>query len=92
MKRQKNFSELYKLFTKIKNTQDAKLVLEDLLTPQEIEDISERWEIIKMLQKAVPQREISKKLKVSISKVTRGSSVLQYGTGGFELLLRRMAR
>ena len=63
-------------------------LLEDLLTPAELLTVNERISIIEALSKGVAQREISKKLGVSISKVTRGSRVLQYGTGGLVKALR----
>lgn len=56
-------------------------VLEDLLTPGEAQDIAERVLIVEALLSGKPQREVAKKLGVSISKVTRGSQLLQYGNG-----------
>lgn len=56
-------------------------VLEDLITPAEIHDIDERIKIFKALLKGDSQRKVAEKLKVSVTKVTRGAHVLQYGTG-----------
>ncbi|MFA6023690.1 MAG: Trp family transcriptional regulator [Candidatus Gracilibacteria bacterium] len=61
-------------------------LLSDLLTPAEIHDIHERILIMQELYKGKPQREIAKKLGVSIAKVSRGSQVLQYGEGSFDPL------
>jgi TrpR family trp operon transcriptional repressor len=62
-------------------------VLEDLLTPAEIDDLAQRWRIVQDLHKGLPQREIAQNLHVSLSKVTRGSRVLLNPKGGFNRLL-----
>ncbi len=47
-------------------------------TPEEKNDFATRYLIIKMLlQQEKTQREIAKELKVSISKITRGSNELK---------------
>lgn len=81
--------ELYQLFTKIRTKKEAEMLLKDILTPQELDSVAERWQLIKRLSKGLPQREISKDLKISIAKVSRGSRALKYGTGGFDLFLKR---
>ncbi len=84
---QKHFNALYHLFSSIKNEKEAAALLEDLLSPKEVASIAERWQIIRELAKGTPQREIAKKLGISISKITRGSRVLQYGKGGVQKFL-----
>lgn len=51
--------------------------LHGLFTPQEIESIPRRLEIIKLLKKGVPQHEIAQKLGVGVATVTRGSKELK---------------
>jgi len=87
----KHYQELVDLFASIKSREEADLLLEDIFTPQEIEALCERWQLVKLLAKGVSQREIAKKLNVSISTVTRGSRALKYGVGGFQLFLKRLA-
>ena len=64
-------------------------LLKDLLTPQEFEEIATRWQLVQLLDAGMPQREISKKLGVSISKITRGSRELLDLKGGFRQVLDR---
>ncbi len=85
-----HYKELCQLFTSIDNEKEADMLLKDILTPQEIESIAERWQLIQQLADEKPQREVAKDLKVSISKVTRGSRVLKYGTGGFKKFLKKL--
>ena len=49
----------------------------EILTQSEVETLSKRWQILNLLNKGKTQREISKELKVSLCKVTRGSQILK---------------
>ena len=65
-------------------------LLQDFFTPQELEDLVLRWEIIKLLHKGIPQREIAKELGVAIGTVSRGARELKYGHNGFVELLKKL--
>ncbi len=84
--------ELYRLFASIKDEDEAEILLKDILTPQELDSLAERWELIRALATGMTQREIAKKFGISISKITRGSRMLQYGTGGFNHFLKKTAK
>lgn len=77
-----HLDELCKLFTKINTKDQALVLLKDILTPEEIDSVCERLQIFKCLNKNMPHRAISKTLKVSISKVTRGSHALKKSKSG----------
>jgi len=85
-------SELAKLLAQIKNPRLMAEFLDDLLTPEEYENIATRWQLVKMLAKEKPQREISKKLKVAIATITRGSRELKNPSGGFKKILKLYAK
>ncbi|MBU2259207.1 trp operon repressor [Patescibacteria group bacterium] len=86
----RHYKELCELIAAVDNEKEADMLLKDILTPQEIESITERWQLIQQLAIGKSQREVAKDLKISISKVTRGSRVLQYGTGGFKKFLKKL--
>ncbi len=86
----KHIAELYELFASVKDEKEAKMLLVDILTPQELESLAERWQLIQSLDAGMPQREIAEKLGVSISKITRGSRMLQFGGGGFQYFLKKL--
>ncbi|MEK7137635.1 MAG: Trp family transcriptional regulator, partial [Patescibacteria group bacterium] len=65
-------------------------LLTDLLTPKELGSLAKRWELLKELARGTQQRVVAKKLKLSISKITRGSRVLRHGTGAAWMFLKRM--
>lgn len=76
----------------MRTEKEAEILLKDILTPQELDSIAERWELIQMLSDGVPQREVADKLGISISKITRGSRMLQYGSGGFLYFLEKLGK
>lgn len=82
--------QLYQAVVAIDTEKMAAEFLENILTPGELEDISRRIEIFKMLQQGVPQRTIAETLNVSIATVTRGSRELKYGKPGIINVLKRM--
>lgn len=88
----KHIRDLYELFSSIDSPDEAKMLLEDILTPQEIDSLAERWQEIQLLAAGHTQREVAKKLGISISKVTRGSRQMQFGTGGFKLFLKKLGK
>lgn len=88
----KHYQQLCELFAAIENEKEADLLLQDILTPQEMDSLAERWQLVQELAKGTPQREIADKLKISISKITRGSRVLQYGSGGFLKFLKKLGK
>lgn len=80
--------ELVNVLVQIKTPKLMDDFLEDILTPTEFDDLVTRWQIIKLLAKGVPQREIAQKLGVSIAKITRGSREMRDVKGGFNTILK----
>ncbi len=60
-----------------KNPEMMASTLKDLLTSSEIEEISKRLQIFKLLKAGMPQRQIAETLGVGIATVTRGSRALK---------------
>ncbi|MBI5152372.1 helix-turn-helix domain-containing protein [Candidatus Peregrinibacteria bacterium] len=81
---QKFVKELSEIIVKIKNRKLAENFLSNILTPAELDEISRRLQIVKMLKKGMPQRKIAKNLNVAIATVGRGSKELKYGKAGFK--------
>ncbi|MFA5272938.1 MAG: Trp family transcriptional regulator [Candidatus Peribacter sp.] len=88
----KHLRDLYELFSSVRTAAEAEKLLADILTPQELASVAERWQLIQELAKGTPQRDIAKKLNLSISKITRGSRMMKYGSGGFGMFLEKMQK
>lgn len=84
---QKFIDELAQVMVSLKNKAVAKAFLKNILTPVELEEISKRLQIVKLLKKGVSQRKVAEKLNVSIGTVSRGSRELKYGESGFRQIL-----
>ncbi len=66
------------LCLKSKNTDELSQLLDCFLTIEEKKDITDRYKIIKaLLEEKLTQRDMAKKLNVSIAKITRGSNALK---------------
>lgn len=83
-----HLKEFCRVLAKIRTPNEALALLKDILTPAELASVAERLQIVKLLKKGVPQRDISRLLRVSIMKVTRGSRALKHSRGGFKKFLK----
>ncbi len=90
MKQEFAHTELAHILTSLNDEKQMGRLLQAFLTPQELEDLVLRWEIIKLLHKGLPQREIAKELGVAIGTVSRGARELKYGHNGFMQLLESL--
>lgn len=62
------------------------LLLQDILTGAERKDLLLRLRIVQELLRGKTQREVAKKLGVSIAKVTRGAEAIRQSGGGFRII------
>jgi TrpR family trp operon transcriptional repressor len=72
------------------STNDEKAIekfLISILTEKEINDISSRWELVKMLNQGMSQRKIAEKLGLSLCKITRGSRELKKRDSSFKKMI-----
>lgn len=72
-----SIKEISQILKEMKSTKEVSDFLLEMLTNSEVETLSKRWRIIKMLKEGKSQREIAKELKVSLCKVTRGAKILK---------------
>lgn len=75
----------------LKNIDEAKRFLRDLLTPQEIEEFSNRLEAARMLSRSVQYNAIIEKTGLSSTTIARISKWLKGSLGGYRLVLNRIS-
>lgn len=80
---------LYKAILTLKTPDEAARFFRDLLTEAEIEEFSNRWQMVKMIARGIPYLEIAHKLGVSTTTVNRVAKWLHNGMGGYKLALDR---
>ena len=87
----KTTEELLEAICALKNKNEAKRFLRDLLTEQEIIEFSKRWQAARMLNKNVPYSEIEDKTGLSSTTIARVSRWLNQGMGGYKLMISRLS-
>lgn len=88
--RERNLQELVEVVLAIRDKDFMLRFLEEILTPAEIDALVLRWELVKLLYRGMPQREISKQLGISLCKITRGSRELKKTSSAIREILRRV--
>jgi len=58
-----------------------------LFTKSELRDFATRWLLVQEIDRGRPQREIAKKLHISLCKITRGSRELKKDESAFRKFL-----
>jgi len=86
----KQATELLEAILSLKSAKECKAFLRDLCTLSEIEAMIERFQVVKMVKRNIPYREISKKTGSSTATVTRVAHWLHHGMGGYNLVLDRV--
>ena len=74
-----SLDEIAGVFAETSHPAEARDLLLALLTPCERARLCLRWRLVRLLADGVPQREIARRLGVSLCKITRGSRELQRG-------------
>lgn len=77
------------MFT-LKTPRELSNFLQDLMTIKELKDISQRWQIVLLLNKKIPYLDIAKQVGVSTTTVTRVALWLHHGKGGYKTALSRL--
>ncbi len=86
----KKINELIRAILLLKNSNEARRFLRDLLTESELVEFGNRWKAAKMLSKKIPYTEIIKDTGLSSTTVARVSDWLNGGMGGYKLMLKRL--
>lgn len=84
-------TELFvKAILTLKNEDEVKAFLEDIMTTKEILDISQRLGVAKMLKEKEVYSKISKETGASSATISRVNRCCLYGAGGYKTVLERL--
>ena len=81
---------LARAFLHLQNEEECYRLFEDLFTIREIQDLSQRLEVAQLLEGQATYTEIVDKTGVSTATIGRVNRALNYGAGGYQLVLDRM--
>ena len=92
MKKQKNkdVNALFEAILSLKTVEECYAFFEDACTIKEIIEIAQRLKAAKMLKNGVNYVEISKETGMSTATISRVNKCLEYGNGGYNIVLDRL--
>ena len=81
---------LAKAFLALENEEDCYRLFEDLFTIREVQDLAQRLVVAQLLSKKATYTEIVEKTGVSTATIGRVNRALNYGAGGYQLVLKKL--
>ena len=87
--RTQEMEELFATILALESLDEVERFFRDLCTLAELEAISHRWAVAKLLDQGLPYLEIAQRTGASTATVTRVAHWLHHGEGGYQLALER---
>ena len=87
---QKNLNQLCQALLTIDSKKDIKNFLIDLCTVTELQAMSERLEVAKLISKKIPYRKISETTGLSTTTITRIANWMKDGKQGYNKVLKNL--
>ncbi len=81
---------LFDALLSLKTAEECELFLEDVCTVKEITDMAQRLKVARLLRAKTSYVLINQETGVSTATISRVSRCLDYGPGGYDLVLRRL--
>lgn len=81
---------LFQTIMNFKSMQECVAFFEDICTIKEIQDMSQRLEVARLLNKNISYTEISKATGASTATISRVNKCLIYGSDGYKQALLKM--
>ena len=86
----KEIDELFIAILSLKDTNECYKFFEDLLTVSELKSFAQRLSVAKLLSKGNTYDEIVAKTGATTATISRVKKFLEYGSDGYQLVLKRM--
>ncbi len=83
---------LVKAILSLKNEEEVLRFLEDICTINEIQELSQRLKVAKMLYEGKSYEEIEKETGASSATISRVKKFLYYGADGYKTILDRLIK
>jgi TrpR-related protein YerC/YecD len=87
--RTKELRELSEAFLQLESRDEVERFLRDLCTLNELEAMTHRWSVARLVDRGLPYLEIAQRTHASTTTVTRVAHWLRHGEGGYRLALDR---
>jgi TrpR-related protein YerC/YecD len=83
-------ANLFDAIVMLRDRDEAAAFFRDLCTYRELEEMSARWAVVRLLNEGIPYREIHERTGVSTATITRINQWLHHGAGGYGAMLGRL--
>ncbi|MBP3605233.1 MAG: hypothetical protein J6J66_01415 [Clostridia bacterium] len=81
------YDGFFEAICRLSRVEDCRRFFEDICTIKEIEDISGRLDVARLLREGKSYQEVSKLTGASTATISRVNKCLNYGAGGYALVL-----
>ena len=82
---------LFRALLSLKTEEEYRLFLEDVCTVKEITDMAQRLKVARLLRAKTSYALINQETGISTATISRVSRCLDYGPGGYDLVMARLA-
>ena len=90
MEKEIDISTIVEAITKLKNEDEIKAFLSDILTKSEQETLAMRLKVAKLLNQGSPYKQIEKETGASSATIAKISEYLKYGYDGYRTVIERL--
>lgn len=81
--------DLFDTVLTLRTRTEAEAFFRDLCTLGELRDLTQRWQVVRLLEQGRHYADISRETGASTATITRIASWLRHGAGGYRLALVR---
>ncbi|MDE6550348.1 MAG: TrpR-related protein YerC/YecD [Clostridia bacterium] len=81
--------DLYDILVSVGNAEDCRLLLEDLCTNKEVEQMAQRAYAAKLFLEGKTYAQITEEIDISSATLSRVSRCINYGGGGYAKFVKR---
>lgn len=74
---------------RLRSSDEVFRLFEDLCTPAELQAMVDRWQAVPLIKAGLSYREIHARTGVSVTTIGRVARTMEYGSGGYEIMLKR---
>ena len=87
-----SIDQLFQALLSLENAEECYTFFSDLFTVQEVTAFAQRLQVARLLREGNTYEMVRSQVPVSSSTITRINTELRYGSGGYEMVLDRLAQ
>ena len=85
-----SLDRLFQAISQLENAEECRKFFDDLCTVKELLDLAQRLDVAILLDQGVNYQTISQQVGVSTATISRVSRCLNYGSGGYRVVLDKL--